>query len=110
MPVLGLKVTPPNIDMPFKKPVPVILTFCWIAPCARLDGLAEVTTGTVEERTLKTSLELLLMACAPSGFVTVMLRGPTVAFEAIVILAVNEVALFQVGVPFTVMPDPKLAV
>ena len=82
------------------KPVPVIATFC-VAPCPRDAGLADVTVGPV----FTVNLELPVPDPV-SGFVTVTLRAPVVAFAAIVMLAVTWVALFHV-VEFTVMPVPE---
>ncbi len=88
---------------PETKPVPVIVMFWLAAPWPRELGLVEETVGAA--LTVNT---LVPVAALPSPLVTVTLRAPVVAFDAIVIFALSEVALTNVA-ELTVMPVPENA-
>jgi hypothetical protein len=88
---------------PDTNPVPVIVTVWLVAPWPSEAGLVDVTVGAAF--TVKT---LAPVPTPPSPLVTVTLRAPVAALEAIVMLAVSEVALTNV-VEFTVIPVPENA-
>jgi hypothetical protein len=88
---------------PETNPVPVIVMFWLAAPWPRELGLVEETVGAA--LTVNT---LVPVAALPSPLVTVTLRAPVVAFDAIVMLALSEVALTNV-VELTVIPVPENA-
>jgi hypothetical protein len=90
---------------PLAKPVPVIVTVVGPVPWAIAFSDVEVTVGPA----LTVNMPVPVPA-PPSGFVTVTSRTPVAAPDAIVMPAVNCVALTKL-VLFTVMPVPlKLAV
>ncbi len=80
------------------------MKFWLVAPWPHDDGLVEVTAGPA--LTVKT---LVPVAEVPSPLVTVTFRTPVVAPEAMVMLAVSEVAPTKV-VELTVIPVPEKAV
>jgi hypothetical protein len=69
-------------DAPVMKLVPVRVTGT-VAPCAPLGGARAVRVGVLPPETVKVAAPLV-----PYGVVTLMLRAPTVALEAMVRVAV----------------------
>jgi hypothetical protein len=93
----------PEIDTaaPLWKPVPVMVTSWLDAPPPRCDGDALVAVGAAF-----TVKQLAQLPDCVSVFVTVTLRAPVAAPDAIVMFAVTDVAEFHV-VEFTVIPAPE---
>jgi hypothetical protein len=91
---------PENVAVaPLTKPVPVIVMFWFVAPWPREAGFVDVTLG----------FALIVKpteAEPPSGFVTVIVLAPVVAFPAIVTFAVT-CALSTKVVELTVTPVPE---
>jgi hypothetical protein len=87
--------------VPLTKLVPVIVTLKLVAPLSPELGLVEVTVGPA--LTVNTFVPV---PTPPSGLVTVTLRVPVVAPDAIVMFAVSDVALTNV-VELTVIPVPE---
>jgi hypothetical protein len=86
---------------PLAKPVPVIVTFWLVAPCASAFGLAEPTVGAAS------TVKIPWPVPAPaSGLVTVTFRLPVAAVAAMVTLAVSCVELTN-DVELTVIPVPE---
>src|SRR5437764_8659851 len=93
---------PENVAVaPFTNPVPAMVMLWLVAPWPRELGLVEVTVGAAS--TVKIPVPV---AEALSGFVTVTLRDPVVAPDAMVMLTVSEVELLKV-VELTVIPVPE---
>jgi hypothetical protein len=86
---------------PEANPEPLIVMFWLAAPWPRELGLVDATVGAAF-----TVKQLEHDPTPASGFVTVTLPAPVVAFPATVMLAVSDVAETNV-VEFTVMPDPE---
>lgn len=85
---------------PLSKPVPWIVTLRLLAPSSPDPGEAEAIVGAgFTENTDP-------VAISPSGFVTLTVRAPIAAVEAIVMFAVSCVALRNV-VELTVTPAPN---
>ena len=83
---------------PLAKPVPLIVTFWLVAPCASAAGLAELTVGAAS--TVNTPPPV---AADESGLVTVTFPAPLAADRAIVMFAVSCEELTNV-VELTVIP------
>ncbi len=101
--VVELTVTPAPKEAvaPLVKPEPLIATVCPTAPWPRELGLVLETVGAAVTEKIAEPVP------APaSGFVTVTLREPTVAFAAIVIATVSSVEDLSV-VELTVTPLPE---
>jgi hypothetical protein len=92
---------PNDAPAPPVKPVPLIAIVCLLAPWLRELGLVDATVGGAS--TVKTPVPVALVV---SGFVTVTLRTPVLAFDAIVTFALTSVELTKL-VEFTVTPVPE---
>ena len=86
---------------PLTKRDPVIVTVWLVAPCGRELGLTDVTAD--PRFTVNTPIPT---PTPVSGFITVTLRAPVAAPEAIVMFATSD-ALLTNAVEFTVIPEPE---